>query len=69
MNEFNDPNLFDFPCSYSWRAYYEETMYGRYLPALDPEVPERDPVEVVVKHIYVHEYPKIKQEQGEELYR
>lgn len=29
-------NLIDYPCSYSWRAYYQETMYGEYLPALEP---------------------------------
>ena len=26
----------DFPCSYIWRAYYEETLYGRYLPPIEP---------------------------------
>lgn len=35
----NEDNLIDFPCSYSWRAYYQETIYGEYLPALEPDVP------------------------------
>ena len=29
-------NAIDFPCSYSFRAYYEETFYGRYLPSIEP---------------------------------
>ena len=33
----NDPNLIDFPCSYSWRAYYQETFYGETLPSLEPK--------------------------------
>ena len=41
------PEGFDFPCSYVWRAYYEETVFGRYLPALEPKElpPEADKVE------------------------
>ena len=34
----NDPNLIDFPCSYSWRAYYQETFYGETLPRLEPKL-------------------------------
>lgn len=31
------PGDFDFACSYAWRAYYEETIFGRYLPSLEPK--------------------------------
>jgi len=30
-----DIGEFDFPCSYSWRAYYSETNGGSYLPPLE----------------------------------
>lgn len=36
MNE----DLIDFPCSYTWRAYYAETIDGVYLPSIEPP-PER----------------------------
>ena len=36
----------DFPCSYSWRSFYEETLYGRYLPSI--ELPQEEPK---VEHI------------------
>ncbi len=29
----------DFPCSYSWRAYYAETQEGVYLPLIEPPRP------------------------------
>ena len=29
-------DLIDFPCSYTWRAYYAETMEGVYLPDIEP---------------------------------
>jgi len=32
----NGENAIDFPCSYSWRSYYQETFYGEYLPRIEP---------------------------------
>lgn len=29
-------NAFDFPCSYAYRAFYQEMMYGEYLPSIEP---------------------------------
>jgi len=46
---FEDP--VDFPCSYSFRAYYRETMFGEILPPLEPKEPPQD---VEVRHIYHH---------------
>lgn len=37
-----DENYIDFPCSYTWRAFYEESLYGRNLPPIEPpEIPEQ----------------------------
>ena len=30
-------NHIDFPCSYLFRAYHEETLFGRHLPSIDLE--------------------------------
>lgn len=46
---FEDP--IDFPCSYSFRAYYRETMFGEYLPPLELREPPQD---VEVRHTYFH---------------
>lgn len=43
---FDDP--IDFPCSYAWRSYYRETMYGEYMPRLESESKEpSEPPEVI----------------------
>ena len=44
MNTEDKLNAIDFPCSYSWRAYYEETFYGRYLPTIDMPIKEPEPI-------------------------
>ncbi len=31
-------NDIDFPCSESWRGYYQETLYGEYLPRPTREI-------------------------------
>jgi len=28
-------NAIDFPCSYAWRSYYQEILYGEYLPSIE----------------------------------
>ncbi len=39
----------DFPCSYSWRAYYAETQEGVYLPSIEPPRPVRpEPQNVIM---------------------
>ena len=47
---FEDP--VDFPCSYSFRAYYRETMFGEVLP--DIEQKETMPQDIEVRHTYFH---------------
>lgn len=37
--EYPRENAIDFPCSFSWRAYYQETFYGEYLPSIEPPEP------------------------------
>lgn len=45
---YEDP--VDFPCSYSFRAYYRETMYGEYLQPLEPrQKPQQE-----VRYVYLH---------------
>lgn len=40
---------FDFPCSYDWRAYYEEQWTGKSLPPIDlPEMGQPQVVEHIV---------------------
>ena len=43
-------NVIDFPCSYSWRAYYQETFYGEYLPHIDMQ--ETPPQDVEIRYIH-----------------
>lgn len=56
-HESIEPEDFDFPCSYAWRSYYEETIFGRCLPTLEPELGE----EMMMNMPYpkeVQSYPK-----------
>ena len=53
-----EDNIIDFPCSRSWREYYQETMYGEY-PLEIPERVEREeprfqdlrPIKAEVNHL------------------
>ena len=46
-------NPIDFPCSYSWRAYYAETMEDIYLPSI--EIPEpKIETHIVKQYVTAH---------------
>lgn len=60
------PEDFDFPCSYVWRAYYEETIYGRYLPALEvQDFPEKTEPHFVDTEWTKRQWDKLNQLKGE----
>ena len=46
---------FDFPCSYTFRGYYEEMFYDRYLPALEaePEIAKKESAVLVNDLVYL----------------
>jgi len=50
-------NAIDFPCSYCWRAYYEETFYGRYLPSIEP-LAEEPEIKEIIEHRVIKTHDK-----------
>ena len=44
-------DAFDFPMAYCWRAYYRETVYGEYLPLLEPP---NEPRPIVNQQVIEH---------------
>ena len=40
MKESKEDNAIDYPTSYPWLAYYQETMYNEYLPRVEPPEPQ-----------------------------
>lgn len=51
MRNQDDGILYDFPCSYTFRAY-EAEQYGEHLPDIEPR--QRPPQDVEVQHTYFH---------------
>jgi len=61
-------NAIDFPCSYCWRAYYEETFYRRYLPSIEPPAEEQPKAEeYVVEHRIIKTHDKQLTQKANEL--
>ena len=48
-----DENAIDFGCSYSYRAFYEETLYGRYLLPLEPLPRQRQVIPIIKQVIHL----------------